>query len=556
MADPELPLGHVVSVQGSTLTGLLTRTADDEGEALVSVGSWVKIRTRGAVACGTIGCLSLSASGEGPEGRGWIVEIHLHGQIVAGSRSGGAPGFEKGVSLPPNPGSAILAATAADLAGIYARPRAANVAVGTLHHDRTLAAFVDTDRLLGKHFAIVGSTGAGKSCAVSLLLQAILSQHPNGHVVLLDPHNEYAVAFGAIAELINPANLQLPYWLLNLEELGAILVSREGPDRQTEIEILREAVVESRRRFAGGGDEASDITADTPVPFRLSEAARIIDHLMGRLDKPEGARPYQRLLARIEALGADRRFAFMFSGMVVRDNLTDVLSRLLRVPVGGRPITIFDLSGVPSEIVDAVVSVLCRMVFDFAVWSVRTQAVPVLLVCEEAHRYVPADESSGFEPTRRAVARIAKEGRKYGVGLCLVSQRPSELSTTVLSQCNTLFALRLSNDRDQQFVRAVLPEGTGGLLSVLPTLQTQEAVVVGDGVTVPMRLRFNDLPGYCRPASGTAAFASAWQDDTVDRRFLRETIARWRRQQFLWNPSGTADTMAAETAEAVSETID
>jgi hypothetical protein len=556
MAGREHPLGHVVSARGSTLTGLLVRPRDDVGDGFLSVGSWVKIPTRFAVACGTVSGLWFPNPGEGAAGGGWMVEIHLHGQFVENPADGNKTEFEKGVSVPPNPGSAILVASVADLARIYARPRAPNVSIGTIHHDRSLSAFVDTDRMLGKHFAVLGNTGAGKSCAVALLLQAILTQHSNGHVVLLDPHNEYAQAFGAIAELINPANLQLPYWLLNLEELVAIFVSREGPDRQAEIEILREAVVESRRRFVGGGDAANDITADTPVPFRLSETARIIDNLMGRLDKAEGARPYQRLVGRIEALGADRRFAFMFSGVVVRDNLTDVLSRLLRVPVGGRPITIFDLSGVPSEIVDAVVSVLCRMIFDFAVWSVRTQAVPVLLVCEEAHRYVPADERLGFEPTRRAVARIAKEGRKYGVGLCLVSQRPSELSTGVLSQCNTIFALRLTNERDQQFIRAALPEGAGGLLAALPTLQTQEAVVVGDAVTVPTRIRFADLPPSCRPAGGTAGFADAWNNDTVDRRFLRETIARWRRQEFAWTANTEGESGRAEAGDVPVEVVD
>jgi hypothetical protein len=186
---------------------------------------------------------------------------------------------------------------------------------------------------------------------------------------------------------------------------------------------------------------------------------------------------------------------------------------------------------VPSEIVDVLVSLLCRMIFDFAMWSARDLAVPVLVVCEEAHRYIPREAGDGFGPTRKAISRIAKEGRKYGVSLCLVTQRPSELSETILSQCNTLFALRMSNDRDQEFVRGALPESAAGMMGALPALRTQEAVVVGEGVTLPMRIRFDDLAGEEKPLSETACFSSAWQQD-IERNedFVLDTLDRWRRQ--------------------------
>jgi DNA helicase HerA-like ATPase len=164
-------------------------------------------------------------------------------------------------------------------------------------------------------------------------------------------------------------------------------------------------------------------------------------------------------------------------------------------------------------------------------WSERELALPVLLVCEEAHRYIPRDPDAGFGPTRKAISRIAKEGRKYGVSLCLVTQRPSELSQTILSQCNTLFALRMSNDQDQEFVRRALPESAAGMLNALPALRTQEAVVVGEGVTLPMRVRFDTLDEFRRPQSETAAFSHAWSQE-VDRGedFVAATLDRWRRQ--------------------------
>ncbi len=183
----------------------------------------------------------------------------------------------------------------------------------------------------------------------------------------------------------------------------------------------------------------------------------------------------------------------------------------------------------PSEILNVVISLLCRLTFDFALWSER--ALPVLLVCEEAHRYVTQDATTGFEATKRALGRIAKEGRKYGVSLCLVSQRPSDLAIGVLSQCNTIFAMRMSNQKDQEFVAGALSESAVGLLDSLPTLRTGEAIAVGEGVSVPMRVRFDTLPEQRRPLSGTASFASAWQSDDKGQEFAAAVIERWRRQR-------------------------
>ena len=271
---------------------------------------------------------------------------------------------------------------------------------------------------------------------------------------------------------------------------------------------------------------------------------RLIDERMGKLDRPEDNAPYLRVKTRLASLQSDRRFAFLFPGLQVRDNMAQVLARLFRIPVEGKPITILDLSGVPSEILNVVVSLLCRMTFDFAMWSDR--ASPTLLVCEEAHRYASQDATQGFEPTKRALARIAKEGRKYGVSLCVVSQRPAELAPGMLSQCSTIFALRLSNQKDQEFVRGVLSESAVGLMESLPSLRNAEAIVVGEGVSVPYRVCFDILPDQYRPKSGTASFAKAWDSDPDDGfDIVGATIRRWRRQQ----RSGAAARPAAEAPE-------
>ncbi len=178
-----------------------------------------------------------------------------------------------------------------------------------------------------------------------------------------------------------------------------------------------------------------------------------------------------------------------------------------------------------------VVSLLSRVIFDFALWSAKPLSVPVLLVCEEAHRYIPQQPGGGFEATRVALSRIAKEGRKYGVSLCLVTQRPSELSPSVLSQCGTIFALRMGNDRDQEFVVRALPETARSLVGVLPGLRVQEAIVVGEGVTVPTRVRLDDLDPRHQPRSESASFAATWQLDREGAGFVAHTIQRWRLQQ-------------------------
>lgn len=415
------------------------------------------------------------------------------------------------------------------VASVYGEPTGANIRVGTLHRDESRPAFVITDELLRKHFAILGSTGSGKSCATTLILSAILEKNPNAHVVLLDPHNEYSTAFGDTADVVNVENLHLPLWLLNFEEAAKVLV-RGGSEHEQESQsiILKEAIAWARRKFEVNEHMGWAITVDTPVPYRIHELARFINEEMGRLGKPDRAGPYLRLRARIEALRGDRRFDFLFA--TEEDTLAQIIGRLLRMPVGGRPLTIVDLSGVPSEIADVIVSTLSRVMFDFAMWSDREEMPPLLLVCEEAHRYVPFDERIGFAQTARVITQIAKEGRKYGISLALITQRPSELSPVALSQCGTVFALRLGSDIDQQFVGRTLPDVARGMLASLPSLPTQEAIVAGEGVRIPMRIRFQYLPEENRPRSSGADFSRKWQSDGVSRDFIDEGIRRWRAQ--------------------------
>ena len=539
--DGAMRIGYVISVSGRKVYGVMIPDSDVATEdsmlhlqEVSQIGDLVKMPTSRSVAFGMISSLEIRNPSSSPPAATdqRVLEIDLFGEGIY--TDDGEFKFQRGISIYPSLGTEIRETTHLELAQIYAKPSESNVLIGSLYQDPELPAYLLVDDLLGKHFAVLGTTGTGKSCSTTVILRSILDAHPNGHVVLLDPHNEYGQAFDEYAEVVRPDSLNLPFWLLNFEELVEVICTSDQVSRKAEVNILKEAVYTAKLQFVGESDDVvSWLTVDTPVPYRLSSLVQQIEDAQGQLDRPEDSAPYQRIKARIQALRSDRRYDFMFAGLSVKDSMAEVLSRLLRIPVEGRPITILQLAGVPSEIVDVVVSVMCRMVFDFAMWSVGHHSVPVLLVCEEAHRYIPQDQATGFTPTRKAIARIAKEGRKYGVSLCLVTQRPSELSETILSQCNTIFTLRMSNERDQVFVRRAMPDSAAGMLNALPALRNQEAIVVGEGVTVPMRIRFSDLESYQRPQSDTAIFSDAWEYDQ-DRGdgFLHDVVDRWRRQSY------------------------
>ena len=517
-------LGSVLTVTGAQMTVRLEREPAEE--SALRIGSMVKVPSGSSDVVGTVGAVQLENSAAPRH----VLVVDLVGEI---SHANGEARFSRGVSHHPVPGAPAFSATADDLRVIFARPSRSNVRVGTLFDNEAQPAFVQIDELLGKHFAVIGASGSGKSCTFALILSAILREHPNAHVLMLDPHNEYATAFADVAEVLSVDNLKLPFWLLDSEEAVRVLVRGGTPaEREAQALILRDTIARARRHFAGDASGwASSITVDTPVPYRISDLVRFLNEGMGKLDKPDTSLPYLRLRSRLDSLRGDKRFAFMFyEGLDVPDRLPEVVGRLLRIPVEGKPLAILDLSGVPSEITDVVVSLSCRIIFDFAVWSPRDRMPPVLLACEEAHRYVPADDRIGFAATTRAITRIAKEGRKYGLALALISQRPSELSSEALSQCGTVFALRLGNDLDQDFVARTVPDAARGMLSALPSLPTQQAIISGEGVPIPMRVRFDDLPQGRRPRSEGAEFSRAWQRDSTDANLRDEGVRRWRTQ--------------------------
>ncbi|MFN4087493.1 MAG: ATP-binding protein [Alphaproteobacteria bacterium] len=521
-----IKVGRVVSVSGAQIIALIRDPRARGGDQAVQVGSLVKIYTAETIVFGMVSGFSIPI----PTQDAADAELKIAEVDLVGEESLGGGDFQRGVSQFPALGADVFSATQEDLSHVYARPAVATVRVGTIHQDKTIPAFVVLDDLLGKHFAVLGTTGSGKSCAVALILHALLDKHDNAHVVLLDPHGEYASAFGDSAEQLDSGSLQLPYWLFNFEELAEIIFGSSRGEWESEAAILRETIQQAKMRLVADADDANYVTVDTPIPYKISEVMRAIDEAMGKLERRTEIQPYTRLKSRLTILQSDRRFGFMFpQAVVLRDNMVSILSRIFRMPANGKPIAIVDLSGIPSEVINVVVSVLARMTLDIALWSDRQ--MPILLVCEEAHRYAPQNSELGFEPAKRALSRIAKEGRKYGLSLCVITQRPSELEAGLLSQCNTIFALRMTSQKDQEFVNAAISDATPGLMGSLPSLRNAEAIVVGEGVTVPMRLRFDELPEGRRPRSGNAAFSALWQSDESDTSLLAGIVERWRRQR-------------------------
>ena len=232
------------------------------------------------------------------------------------------------------------------------------------------------------------------------------------------------------------------------------------------------------------------MSADTPVPYRISDALQILDDWMGKLDPRYARADLRALKHRLEALNHDPRYRFMFGKVVVEDIMARVISHIFRVPMGSQPVTIVQVAGLPNEVVNSVVSGLARLAFEVA--TAASNGYQIAVLCEEAHRYIPSDATQGFEPARRSIGRIAKEGRKYGVSLCIVTQRPADLDTTVLSQCASMFAMRLSNERDKAIMAAAAGVAGEGTIGFLSSIADHEAIAFGEAIPTPMRMKFAD----------------------------------------------------------------
>ncbi len=544
-------IGHIVDVQGSVFLADLredeegvtpTVTLGDEDISVGRLGSYVRVQ-QGAIRILAIVArmserekLPVVAAGE-EDAREDVEALAVRTiQLVpVGSLDTGGE-FERGISAYPTTGAEVHAVGRDDLAKMFRRFQARGYDVGALSSNPELRIHLDPSPLFGRHCAILGQTGAGKSWAVASLLQKAVCLMPRAHVILLDLHGEYRQAFTEQqARFVNAVELEMPYWLMTYGELCDLLIDRTEFTAHNQIAFFRETL--NRLKQAEGGRLGLPrTTVDTPIYFSLDELREAIRAENERM-VPGATRQvkgpmhgeFDRFLMRLDSRLNDIRYDFLLKPRL--RNTSDSLEALLRDFVGlgapRAPITVIDMSPVPFDVRPTVTAQIGRLAFEFNYWNPRYGEFPILLVCEEAHAYIRRESDAQFEGARRSMERIAKEGRKYGVGLTIISQRPHELSETVLSQCGTFMCLRLTNPDDQEYVRRLVPEAERDLVNILAGLRRGEALVLGEAAALPGRVLL-DRPQPA-PRSEDVDFYKQWREGPEDLD-VAQLVDRWRRQ--------------------------
>lgn len=553
-----LCIGSIIEVDGVTIKAELEKSINDltrifEGNTyyIGQFGSIVKVHFGRKILYGYVSRLKMKSdfvefqTGNRDESDARVIEFNLFGEGEWHDKGNWQLKFERGISNFPLPLQKVYLTPTSELKQIFtsAENLLDLIKIGTYSGTGGTNCLADLNELLGKHSAILGSTGSGKSGAVTVLLKSILDKandseikkwHPR--IVILDPHNEYSRAFKdnykafSTDDTTNPSDkiqkLRLPYWLLNLNELSDLFLETNASLQKN---IIKEHLLKQRQFSAKlfGMDE-NKITVDSPIPYQIEEFKKSIEN-----SKPSSAtdkKPYESLLLKINMLYEDARYNFLMENWSSgSDDIADVFKQFVSNEAS---IHIIDLSGIPNEVAGIVSSVIARTLFNFKVWETaeERESNPILLVCEEAHRYVPNKGEAQYQAAQEAIKRIAKEGRKYGLSLMLVSQRPSELESTVLSQANSWLVLRLTNDVDREYVKGILPDSLTGLTRNLSGLRKREAIFVGLAALIPSKVQLNYLYEDERPKSNDISFIKGWQNDVYDEKQFIEIVNRWRLQ--------------------------
>lgn len=495
--------------------------------------------------------------------------------------------FKRGgqqITIPPK---LVEIASGDLLSKIYSSvPEGKAFTFGNLAQEQSVKVNLDGDRFFSKHIGVVGSTGSGKSSTVSAILQEGIRQSDeqrgrgvlnNSHIIIFDLHGEYASAFPE-ARVLGAEQIKLPYWLMNSEELEEMFIESNEQNSHNQVSQFRNAVIENKKTCNPELPEER-VSYDSPVYFSLTQVFNYLSNLnneviskipsdglpklvdgtlvqdrsehyfekihhfveasTAKADKASGgpfSGEFNRFLMRLDARQNDKRLDFLLkpkseSGNEFKsEDLQAVLEQFLGYGDNRTNVTILDLSGIPFEVLSIVVSLVTRLVFTFSFHFKKlhrgdTAEVPFLLVLEEAHNYISRSDGAKYNSVRKAVERVAKEGRKYGISLMIVSQRPSEISETVFSQCNNFVAMRLTNPADQNYVRRLLPDNVGALTDSLASLEQREALVLGDAVALPSLIKVTEISNL--PASSDVAFRTEWQKDWFAQAF-NGVIEKWR----------------------------
>ncbi len=559
-------IGHVIDIQGSTLSGSLVEdeqgavpkvTIGDEDILVGQLGSYV------AVTQGNIKILALVTRMSEQEKLSPVAPgdktsdpIHLSyaqrllSLVPVGSVKKDGQ-FERGVSTYPTTGAEVHAIGSNDIEGMFSKFRSKQYDVGNLSSHPTLTVCLDPTSLFGRHFAVLGQTGAGKSWTVANLVQRAIAVMPKAHIIVLDLHGEYSWTNDQNARCsafkddtfryIDARELEIPYWLMTYAELCDLLIDRTEREAHNQTAFFRETLRELKQRERKPL-ELKRVTVDTPVYFSLDEVLTLIEAENGRM--VQGAKglkqgpnygSFDRFITRLQSRLNDVRYDFLLKPK--KRISSNTLAPMLRDFVGlgnptdaktNRPLTIMDLSSAPFDVRPTVAAQIGRLAFEFNYWNPQYREFPILLICEEAHAYIPRESQSQYAGSRKSMERIAKEGRKYGVGLAVISQRPHEVSETVLAQCGTFLCLRITNPGDQNYVRCLVPEGERDLVDILAGLGRGEALALGEAVPLPTRLQFYKPDP--KPNSDDIDFYAKWKEgpDDID---VDKIVDCWRRQE-------------------------
>lgn len=511
-------------------------------EEALKVGSYVKIAdNENAILIAIIENFQIAVSVDGK--RDYIIDAFPLGIIKDGK-------FERGGDSLAIPPKKVEPATTTDINKIYgeAVPESERFSFSTLASNKNISVPVNGNKFFNKHIAVVGSTGSGKSHTLATIIQKAVSEKNgnfslnNSHVIVFDIHSEYKSAFPA-ANHIDISNLVLPYWMLNSEELEEFFLDTEANDHNQR-NVFKEAIIRDRRaKFTGSEIEKQLIHLDTPIPFDIKAVLKYAIEKNGEMvdtgevyaasHKEKAGQPkytqgslYGRLtnfVNRLENKVNDRRLDFFLGDRSASVTFEETLQTLLGYSSKNKSnINVIDLSGVPFEVLSITVSLISRLIFEYGYIYKRLRCarnpgeavnndVPILLVYEEAHKYVPNSELSKYRSSKVSIERIAKEGRKYGVTLMLASQRPSEISETIFSQCSNFIAMRLTNPVDQGYVKKLLPDALGSLIDKMTSFRQGEALLVGESVILPSIVQID--PCVHTPSSNDIPYWQLWKEE-------------------------------------------
>lgn len=559
--SPTTVIGHIIDVQGTMLTATLvedeqgqvpTVTIGDEDITVGQIGSYVAVRQNEVHLIAIVTRMTeqealAAPTIETPGDR--TARLPFAKRIarltpIGSIRSDGE--FDRGIGFYPTTGAEVHALGTVEIAKLFDRFYSKGFAVGTVATHPALKVCLEPSNLFGRHSAILGQTGSGKSWTVASLVQRTVEVMPKAHIIILDLHGEYCwrqengtcyYAFpDPTVRHVDARDLEIPYWLMTYAELVDLLIERSEREATNQTAFFRDCLLEGRQTENATATPAlglARVTVDTPIYFSLDT---LLDKVRAKNIERVGNRQgpmfgdFDRFLMRIESKLNDTRYDFLLKPKIRSTSAS--ISFLLRdfVGLGDRkvPVTVIDLSSVPFDVRPTVAAQIGRLAFEFNYWNPQYREFPVLLICEEAHVYIPRAAENQFAGSRKSMERIAKEGRKYGVGLSVVSQRPHEVSETVLAQCGTFICLRITNPDDQSYIRSLVPESEGDLVSVLAGLGRGEALVLGEAVPIPTRLQF-DKPNPA-PNSDDVDFYEKWRTgpDDLD---VDAIVRRWRSQE-------------------------